>query len=130
MQGQRILIVDDNYIVASALALTLEDLGAEIAGPATSVNEALAVIEAEADRLDGASIEVLFGASPVYRVADALIARRIPLIFTTVCDAKQLPPPYSSVPRCDKPYHVGALLRAFKAAGVAGPGHDTRRERP
>jgi hypothetical protein len=47
----------------------------------------------------------------VYPVADALLARRVPLIFTTGYDAIAVPDVYAHVVRCEKPVNKTALMR-------------------
>lgn len=103
LRGLRLLIVEDEFIIAFDLAQTLEDLGMAIVGPAGTVSQALALVEAEGAHLDGAVLDVNLRDEQVFPVADALAARGIPFVFTTGYDAAILPARYADVPRCEKP---------------------------
>lgn len=101
--GRRVMIVEDEYLIAMDLALGLGDLGAEIVGPAGSVREALELLEDAGNTLDGAVLDVNLRDERVYPVADALRARGVPFVFASGYDAALMPPEYADVPRCGKP---------------------------
>src|SRR4051794_18564375 len=88
LRGRRLLVVEDEYLIAASLARELEGRGAEVVGPAGSVRDALALVEAEGDRLDGAVLDINLRDERVYPVADALVARGVPFIFLTGYDAR------------------------------------------
>jgi CheY-like chemotaxis protein len=103
LAGRRILIVEDEYLIAMDLALGLEEFGAEVVGPAGSVAEALELVESDGDKLDGAVLDVNLRDERVYPVADALAARGVRFVFASGYDAGVMPPAYADVPRCGKP---------------------------
>ena len=109
--GRRLLIVEDDYMIAIDLARELEDRGAEIAGLAGSVEDAKIVIEAEGSRIDGAVLDVNLGAERVYPVADALTARGVPFVFATGYDAWVIPEAYHAIPLCQKPIRADVLAQ-------------------
>lgn len=111
LRGSRLLIVEDEFLIAADLADVLRDEGAEILGMAGSVEEAQAVIEAEGDRLDGAVLDVNLGRDRVYPVADALMARKVPFVFATGYDVAVIPEAYAEVPRFEKPVRAAAVVR-------------------
>ena len=74
--GRRVLLVEDEMIVAWLLVDMLDDLGCAIVGPATSVNQALAMIDAEA--IDAAVLDVNLNGQMSYPIADVLAARGVP----------------------------------------------------
>ena len=111
LRNCRLLVVEDDYLVAIDMARALEDCGAEIAGMAASVEEAQATIEAEGDRLNSAVLDVNLGNERVYPVADALLARKIPFVFATGYDAWVIPTAYAAVPRCEKPIRASVIAR-------------------
>src|SRR5438309_716085 len=82
-RGRRFLVVEDEYVIAADLAVCLQALGIEVAGPAASVAEALTLLESDGDRLDGAVLDINLGNERVYPVADVLRGRGIPFVFTT-----------------------------------------------
>jgi CheY-like chemotaxis protein len=112
LKGQRLLIVEDEYLIAADLAATFEALGFEVAGPAGSVAEALTLLE-NVDGLDAAVLDINLGDERAYPVADRLRARGIPFIFTTGYDVGALPDSYSEIPRWEKPFDEQRLVRCL-----------------
>lgn len=108
----RILVVEDEYLLADELALELADEGAVVLGPAPSVKHALGLLEGEAS-LDGAILDLNLGGEPAFPVADALIDRSVPLIFTTGYDAGAIPERFAHIPRCEKPINIGRITAAL-----------------
>ena len=114
LSGKRLLVVEDEYVIASDLAYTIEAAGATVIGPAGTVEDALALLDS--DRIDGAVLDVNLHQKRVYPVADALAARRIPFVFATGYDAADMPPAYAGVPRYEKPVNKDQLVRLFLAS--------------
>ncbi len=113
LEGRRLLIVEDEYMIASELATSLETMGAVVIGPAGSVREALALVERDGDRLEGAVLDINLRDERVYPVADALAARRVPFVFATGYDASVIPSAHAGVPRCEKPVDEALLARVL-----------------
>jgi len=118
LRGRRLLVVEDDYLIAVDLARDLARRGAEVVGPAGSVRDALALVEAEGDRLDGAVLDINVRDGRVYPVADALAARGVPFVFLTGYDARVIPDAYAGVPRCEKPVSSALLSRMLSKVGV------------
>lgn len=112
---RRILVVEDEYLIASDLASWLEDQGAEVLGPVPSVEEALALLDTD-PLPDAAVLDINLGNEQVFPVADALQAADVPFVFMSGYDAKLIPGPYGDVPRCAKPLDRANLLRALAEA--------------
>ena len=110
---RRLLLVEDEYLVAADLAWALKQAGAEIVGPAGSVADALELVRDESDRLDGAVLDINLGDERVFPVADALTERGVPFILATGYDASVIPPAYASTPRHEKPVDWVRLLRGL-----------------
>ena len=79
---RRILLVEDEGLVALMLEDMLEDMGYDVAYSAASVSQAVAWIEAGGEA-DAALLDVNLGGEPVFPVAEALRARGVPFAFTT-----------------------------------------------
>jgi len=109
LQGRRIMVVEDEYLVALYLTQSLEDLGATIVGPSNSVSDALALLSTEAP--DMAVLDINLGRERVYPVAQALRERGIPFVFTTGYDNWVIPQEYADQPRIEKPIDPAALVR-------------------
>jgi ActR/RegA family two-component response regulator len=118
LRGRRLLVVEDEYLIAAALERALEDRGAEVVGPAGSVEGALRLVEAEGDRLDGAVLDINLRDERVYPVADVLAARGVPFVFLTGYDAQVIPDTYAGVPRSEKPVSTALLARTLLKAGM------------
>lgn len=115
LNRRRILLVEDEYFLADELATELTDRGATVLGPVSNVKAALALIGDE-PQLDGAVLDVNLGGEPVYSVADQLIERGVPVVFTTGYDAAALPERYMHVPRCEKPVSIVRITSALSRA--------------
>jgi DNA-binding NtrC family response regulator len=116
LKGRHLLIVEDEYIIASDLAQSLEECGAEVIGPAGSVKDALELVERTGEHIDGAVLDVNLRNEPVYPVADALVAHGLPFVFTTGYDTVAIPEVYAGVPRCEKPVDIAQLVRLLAKA--------------
>ena len=112
LQNCRILVAEDQYLIAAEIAQTLSDAGAETLGPVSRVGDALRLIAAE-DRIDGALLDVNLGSEAVWPVVDALLARSVPLVLATGYDAGAIPRAYAHLPRCEKPASGRDLARAL-----------------
>lgn len=130
LQGRRLLVVEDDYFIAVELARSLERLGVDVVGPASSVSDAMKLIEERAP-LDGAILDIHLGDERVYPVAEALSERNVPFVFLTGYDAVVIPETYAGAPRCDKPVDTALLLRVLlntarnrRGASNDGPARD------
>ena len=112
LTGRRILVAEDEYLIAAEVAGVLEEAGAEVFGPVASVTAALGFAAAE-DRIEGALLDVNLRGEAIWPVVDALLARGVPVVLTTGYDAGALPGAYASLPRCEKPTSGRDLIRAM-----------------
>ena len=107
----RILIVEDEYILADELALELMEAGASVIGPAPTIGRAMALLEREPSP-HGAILDVNLGGEPVFPLADVLMELGVPLIFTTGYDVKTLPERFAHVQTCEKPINIRRITAA------------------
>lgn len=94
-------------LVAWPLEDILVELGCMVIGPAASVNQALAMIEANA--IDVAVLDVNLNGEMSYPVADALAARGVPFVFVTGYDKDRMLEGYRNCPVLQKPFHRAEL---------------------
>lgn len=116
--GRRLLVVEDDYWIASDLASWLESEGAEVIGPAASVADALALL-GPASLPDAAVLDINLGKERVFPVADALHAADIPFVFLSGYDVREVPDAYRHAPQCSKPVDRQELLGALAGAIVS-----------
>src|SRR5690348_1237410 len=112
--GLRILLVEDEMMVALLLESMLIDFGHTIVGPVARLDKALEAAQREA--LDLAILDVNVNGQEVYPVAAALAARGIPFVFATGYGKAGLRAPYRDRPTLQKPYRSDDLREAIMAA--------------
>jgi len=114
LDTRHILVVEDDFTIASNLTKSLEKLGASIIGPANSVASAMALIES-AEKLDAAVLDIHLGSEKVFPVAQALLARGVPFVFTTGYSQASLPRAFAKQDLCEKPINTRALAQLLSA---------------
>ena len=114
LAGKRLLLVEDEYLIAADLAFKLERAGVEVIGPVGTVEGALELVRDQGG-LDGALLDVNLGGERVFPVADALADQGVPFIFTTGYDASIVPTAHAGAPRHEKPIDWPRLLREVAA---------------
>lgn len=119
LDGMRILVVEDEYLLADDLRDALSDAGAQVLGPVPSVEDAQALIAAE-PRIDGAVLDINLRGKMVFPVADRLRERGVPFAFATGYDAWALPERFAGAPRVEKPVK-GAKVMALLVPMLAVP---------
>ena len=112
LAGLRVLVVEDEFLIADDLQQELEAAGAEVVGPAATVEAALR-LAAEAGRLDGAILDVNLCGARVYPVADLLRERNVPFVLATGYDPRAIPDRYRDAPRSEKPIDLAKVVRAL-----------------
>jgi len=115
LRGLSVLVVEDDFLVASALCDLLEDCGCEVVGPVPRLCPALAL--AGEVLLNGAILDVNLAGEYSFPVAHLLRERRVPVLFLTACgDGSIFPPDLQDVPRLFKPYDDKAVADAAARA--------------
>jgi CheY-like chemotaxis protein len=114
----RIMIVEDEALVALMVEDLLTDFGCRISGSFGAVDEALAYLSQAAAALDGAVLDVNIGGTMVFPVAERLRAAGVPFVFATGYGA--LPRKgFEDVPVLNKPIDPILLedaMRGFRKA--------------
>ncbi|WP_246849199.1 response regulator [Rubellimicrobium arenae] len=107
-RGRRVLVVEDEYILAKDLREELEREGAEILGPVPTVAEALDLLKSGPPP-SMAILDINLQGQMAWPVADRLRDMGVPFIFATGYEAAAIPPAYAGVPRAEKPVAVRDL---------------------
>jgi CheY-like chemotaxis protein len=110
--AQRILIVEDEALVAIMVQDMLEELGFTVVGPAGTVESALALLAATP--LDGAVLDCNLGNEKVWPVADVLRDRQVPFVFSTGYGVNGIDARFQGVPVLAKPYDTQNLRVVLK----------------
>ena len=119
LSGRRVLVVEDESLVAMLLEAILEDMGCTPVGPVASVEEGLAMARDE-DSLDAALLDVNVAGQQVFPIAEALKARGVPFVFSTGYGEGGLTEAWRGHPTVQKPFTENAIREALmKAMGVA-----------
>lgn len=112
ISGLRVLVVEDEYVMAQGLRHELELRGAVVLGPVPSVASALALLAAGSPP-DAAILDLSLDGEMAFPVAEALQAQGVPFVFATGFDAWSIPRAFMDVPYCVKPMDVERCLRAL-----------------
>jgi CheY-like chemotaxis protein len=107
----RILVVEDEMLVAMNIEDMLLELGHEVAGLASRLGPALAL--ARESRFDAAMLDVNLAGEPSFPVADLLIERGIPFLFATGYGRQGIEERYRGFPMLQKPFRAEELGRAL-----------------
>jgi CheY-like chemotaxis protein len=114
--GCRILIVEDNFLLAETVASVLEGVGARIVGPYMTMVEALANLS-ELTAIDGAILDIGLGELESYPLAEALQTTGIPFMFLTGVERHDLPAQFARTPHMLKPFSDDRLIRRLIEIG-------------
>jgi CheY-like chemotaxis protein len=117
LDGKRVLLVEDEGLIAAMVSDMLEDLGAEVVGPAASIAQAIAL--AETRGLSAAVLDINIRGASIDPVAERLAARGIPFLFATGYGTQ--PAAWPHVPVIDKPYSIEKLAAVLLALGAPRP---------
>ena len=114
----RVLIVEDESLVAMLLETILEDMGCTPVGPASTIDEGLALATG-AEPLDAALLDVNVAGRQVFPIAEALKARGVPFVFSTGYGESGLSDEWRGHPTVQKPFTEAAIREALmKAMGA------------
>lgn len=105
LKGLRVLVVEDEALVAMDLEMILEDLGCSVVGPVMRFDRALELIDKDV-AADVAILDVNLGGQQVFPLAERLMDRHLPIIFATGYDWSAVPEKWRSWPTLQKPYTV------------------------
>jgi CheY-like chemotaxis protein len=113
----RVLVVEDEGIVAMLIEDMVAELGHELGAVAARVTDALKAVEM--DGFDFAILDVNLAGESSYAVADALAARGVPFVFATGYGTAGLARAYAGVPVLAKPFTRDDLERVLPQEGAA-----------
>ncbi|HEV7249887.1 MAG TPA: response regulator [Shinella sp.] len=112
--GKRILVVEDEFLLANEARTMLVKLGATVVGPTPRVDRALTIIETE--QVDAAILDICLDGALVFPVAERLADLAIPFVFASAFDPSIIPERFSGYVLCEKPVELEKI-----AHGLFGP---------
>ena len=114
LAGLRLLVVEDEYMIAEHISMLLEDLGCDVAGPVATIEEALAMLEGGG--LDGALLDANLNGVSTAPIAAALNGASVPYVVATGYGSRDLgDETLNGAPRIIKPFgklQLGATMVA------------------
>jgi two-component SAPR family response regulator len=111
--GRKILVVEDEMLIAMIIEDVLQAVGGEIVGPAATLEKALKL--AKEEMFDAAILDITIRGGKVYPVAELLLDRSIPFVFASGYGDWALPEGLRGKPRLMKPFTAAALEERIKA---------------
>lgn len=115
LSGKRVLVVEDEVLIATVLTDYVAEFGCHVVDPAHSANQALELIAS--CEIDLAILDINLGKGGTSApVADALAERGIPYIFATGYGEDMLRAVDRTRPRIDKPYREPSIRAALESA--------------
>ncbi|HEY1073147.1 response regulator [Brevundimonas sp.] len=115
LQGRRVLVIEDESLVAMLLETILDDMGCSVVGPESNIDDGLRTATHEA-ALDAALLDVNVAGREVFPVAEALKTRGVPFVFSTGYGEAGLPEHWRGHPTIQKPFTEGAIRDALMKA--------------
>ena len=118
LEGIRVLVVEDEFLVATLIEDMLRAAGCVVSGPIPRLAEALDAVDRET--FDAAVLDVNLAGDRIDPVADVLSRRNVPFVFVTGYGTGVLPAVYAERPRLCKPFKMADLLDILSSV-VAPP---------
>src|SRR6266849_7316978 len=106
--GRRVLVVEDEFLVALATIDLLESIGCEIVGPAARL--AAAIQLAQSESLDAAVLDIDIAGEAIWPAAEELQRRGVPFLFLTAYSLNVVPALFAAIPCLEKPLEKNQLL--------------------
>jgi CheY-like chemotaxis protein len=110
--AKRILVVDDEPLIAMDIVSSLEDEDCVVVGPAATLEKALALIDTI--EIDAALLDANLGGKPVDALAAALVRRNIPFAFVSGYGREGLPEAFRQATLIRKPFQHQRLIEAIQ----------------
>jgi two-component SAPR family response regulator len=107
LKGRRVLVAEDQYLLADELRRHLTRLGTDVVGPVATVNGVLELLAS--GRVDVALLDVDLDGEMVYAAAEELERRNIPFAFVTGYEHAAIRSDFAHSPYIPKPFSLNVL---------------------
>jgi PAS domain S-box-containing protein len=128
LSGIRVLVIEDEPLVAMDIASRLAEAGCEVIGPAGTLEKARSLIETA--EFDAALVDANLAGDPVDELAAALTRRKVPFAFVTGYGRDALPQGFREAAMIGKPFTEKALLATIERIVERGADVVPLRQRP
>jgi DNA-binding response OmpR family regulator len=112
--SRRILIVEDEYLLALQIADEIEDNGGVVLGRVVTLEKGLSALREE--RPDACIVNINLGPDKVYELADRLMEQDIPFIFASSERRADIPDRFAGVPLHSKPLKMIEAAAALRSS--------------
>ena len=109
----RVLIIEDEVLVAMELCAIVEESGAVVHGPAHTLEMAMGL--AQSEDIDYALVDINLGGDRVTPIAAILRERGIPFTFVSAYSRPQLPDGFGEEPLIEKPFSAAIIQKLMKS---------------
>ena len=113
LEGLRVLIAEDIFLIAELLAAPLKERGCQVVGPISKLERGLDL--ARDVPLDGAILDVNLDGKLCFPIAAVLSERGVPFFFVTGYSTDVFPAKYRSFPCLLKPFDAADLMERIRA---------------
>ena len=111
LAGKRVLVVEDEPILAMSIEDMLSDIGCIVVGPALSAEDAQSMLK---DEIHAAMLDINMGKGGSFLIAHSLRERGVPFCFATGYGAAGVPTEYRFVPVLPKPFTAQSLAAMLR----------------
>ena len=111
LQGCRVLIVEDQFLIAEEMSAIIRGLGAEVVGPSATIGASLQLLRNT--RVDLAILDINLDGEQVYVVAQELRNHDIPFFFATGYEPWVVSLQFQDAPHLEKPVNSFSLIQAI-----------------
>jgi DNA-binding response OmpR family regulator len=113
LSDYKIMIVEDEFLIAEDVAALVRDAGGQVIGPAVSLPEGMR-LAADTETIDAAVLNIDLDGVAVFPLADELQARGVRIMFLTGFAQSSIPDDYAAVPCCRKPTAPACVIVELK----------------
>jgi len=123
LHGKRILIVEDEYLIARQVRRAIEASGGTVAGVVGTVADALRIVDAD-PAIDAAVLDVNLGGERITPVAQRLADTGVPFLFSSGYEQAEFVSAFGHAPHLRKPTTapqlIAGLIAVLAADGATG----------
>ena len=116
--GLRVLVVEDEYMIAQMIAEILERAGCVVIGPESDLDAALHAVRHK--KIDGVLLDINLGGTLIFPLADQLDANKVPYLFVTGYGPYTVPDRFRNHPLIAKPFMPHVLLQTLQDVAAKG----------